>query len=39
MRHLQILLKDCDDEEIETLLPVCEAVLAALRSQNSISIE
>lgn len=39
MRRLQILLKDCNDEEIETLLPVCEAVLTALRSKDSIPIE
>ena len=31
-RHLQILLNDCDNEEIDTLLPICEAVLSTLRS-------
>lgn len=33
-RHLQILLKDCDNEEIETLLPICEVVLSTLRSKK-----
>ena len=38
-RKLQILLKDCNDDEIEALLPVCEAVLLPLRSKKSIPIE
>ena len=39
LRRLQILLKDCNDDEIEALLPVCEAVLATLRSKNGIPIK
>ena len=38
-RKLQILLKDCNDDEIEALLPICEAVLQTLHSKKSIPIE
>ena len=38
-RQLQILLKDCSDEEIESLLPICRATLSVLRSKNTIKIK
>ena len=37
-RHLLILLKDCSDDEIESLLPICRATLSVLRSKNGIEI-
>lgn len=38
-RQLQLLLKECTDEEIASLLPICRATLAVLHSSNSIKIE
>ena len=38
-RQLQILLKDCYDEEIESLLPICRTTLSVLRAKDSIKIE
>ena len=38
-RQLQILLKDCSDEEIESLLPICRTTLSVLRAKDSIKIE
>ena len=32
-------MKECDDEEIKTLMRVCEAVFAAVRFKNSICVE
>lgn len=37
-RQLQILLKDCSDEKIESLLPICRAMLSVLRAKDSIKI-
>jgi len=39
MRRMQLLVKDCTPEEIEALLPICEAVLAVLKSKESITLE
>jgi len=36
---MQLLVKDCTPEEIEALLPICEAVLAVLKSKESITLE
>ena len=38
-RQLQILLKDCSDEEIDSLLPICHTTLSVLRSKNTIKIK
>ena len=38
-RKMQLLLDGCTSEEIEALLPVCEAVLAVLKSKNGIDLE
>lgn len=37
--QLRRLLEDCTEQEISTLLSVCDAVLAALRSENGIVLE
>ena len=37
-RQMQILLKECSEEELEALLSVCQALLNVLRTKNSISI-
>jgi transcriptional regulator with XRE-family HTH domain len=39
MRKMQLLLNDCTAEEIDALLPVCEAVLAVLKSKESVTLE
>lgn len=39
LRQLLILLKDCDDGEIEALLPICQTVLSVLRSEKGLSIK
>lgn len=33
--HLRILLEDCTDEEIQTMIPVIESVLKALRAKDA----
>ena len=38
-RQLQLLLKECSDEEIASLLPICRAALSVLKSDNSIKVE
>lgn len=35
----EILLADCSESEIETLIPICESVISTLRATNSISIK
>lgn len=37
-RQLQILLKDCSDDEIESLLPIFRTTLSVLRAKNSTKI-
>lgn len=37
--QLRVLIDSCSEEETETLISVCEAVLSGLRAQNSIKIE
>ena len=37
--QLRVLIDSCSEEEAETLISVCEAVLSGLRAQNSIKIE
>lgn len=37
-RQMQILLRECSEEEVDALLPVCQALIRVLRSKNSISI-
>lgn len=39
IRKLLILLKDCEEADIETLIPICQAVLENLQSKNGIVIE
>lgn len=38
-RHMHLLIEDCSESEIDTLLPVIEAVLNALRSKEAAYIE
>ena len=38
-RQMQLLLKECSEEEIEALLPICKAALSVLRSKNVIEIK
>ena len=38
-RQLQLLLKECSDEEIASLLPICRAALSVLKSNDGIQIE
>lgn len=37
--QLRVLIDSCSEEEAETLILVCDAVLSGLRAQNSIKIE
>lgn len=39
IRHLYMIFNECSEDEAATLLPVIEAVLNALRSTKSITIE
>ena len=39
IRHLRLLIDDCNEEEAAILLPVMESVLAALRSPRATKIE
>lgn len=39
IRHMHMLIDDCNEEEATTLLPVIESVLTALRSTRSTKIE
>ena len=38
-RQLQLLLKECSDEEIMSLLPIFRATLSVLKSNDGIQIE
>ena len=38
-RQMQLLLKECSEEEMEALLPICKAALSVLRSKNVIEIK
>lgn len=38
LRHMQIFLQECSNEEIEAMLPICKALLTVLRTQKSIRI-
>lgn len=38
-RQLQLLLKECSDEEIASLLPICQVALSVLKSKDAIQIE
>lgn len=37
--QLQMLINDCSEEEATALIPVCQAVISALRASNSIPIQ
>lgn len=39
LRHLRLLIEDCNEEEAAALIPVIEAVINALRNQNATAIE
>lgn len=39
LRRLQILLKECSEEEIEALLPICTSVLSVLRNKSGASVK
>ena len=39
MAHIQILLSRCSEEDIRSLIPVCETVLSVFHERNSIRIE
>ena len=36
---LQLLINDCSEEEVAALIPVCQAVLSALRANDGIPIK
>lgn len=37
--RLRLLINNCSEEEAETLVPVCEALISALRNKTAITIE
>lgn len=37
--QMQILLSQCDEEDILSLMPICEAALSVFRSRNGIPIK
>ena len=39
LRQLRLLIEDCSEEEAETIIPIFQAVLRALRDQNATRIE
>ena len=39
MAHIRILLSRCSEEDIRSLIPVCETVLSVFHERNSIRIE
>ena len=39
LRRIRLLVEDCSEQEAQTLIPVIEAVLSALRSTDNIKIE
>ena len=38
-RQFQLLLNECTDEEVASLLPICRAALSVLKSKGAIQIE
>lgn len=38
-RQLQLLLKECSNAEIEALIPICQAALTVLKSENGTIIK
>lgn len=38
LHKLELLLADCSEEEIGALIPVCESVVAAIRSKEPVTI-
>lgn len=38
-RRLKTLLSDCTEEEIKMIIPILEAILTSIRSQNSVIID
>ena len=39
MSHMQILLSRCSEDDIRSLIPICEAVLSVFHERNGIRIE
>lgn len=39
LTKLMLLIGACSDQEIETLIPVCESVLTVIRSKNATEIK
>lgn len=39
LNHLRLLIEDCSEEEAETIIPIFNAVLSAIRSQDGIDIK
>lgn len=39
LQQLRFLIEECGEQEAETLIPVVEAVLSALRSNGGVQIE
>lgn len=39
MSHMQILLSRCSEDDIRSLIPICEAVLSVFHERNGIKIE
>ena len=39
VRQLQLLLKDCSEDEIASLLPIIQAALSVLRAKDGIEIK
>lgn len=39
MRQLRIMLQECTEEEIESLLPICRAALDVIKAKDTITIE
>lgn len=39
MAHIQILLSKCSEEDIQSLIPICEAVLGVFHERGGIQIE
>ncbi len=37
LHKLELLLANCSEEEIEALIPVCESVVAAIRSKEPVT--
>jgi len=39
MAHIQILLSRCSEDDIRSLIPICEAVLSVFHERSGIRIE